>query len=157
MINGLGYHPISYIIYFSLFWMLLTSFTSEMPIVSLKYLLSRLWFVVPFYFIAGLIFRNKENIKKFMWLYAIALLLVIFYTIIQHAKYGFDEDAGHWVMSPFYNDHTAYGAALAMFIPVIVGFIFYPESPTRTRVLASIMLYDLFCGDSSFVCSCSLD
>jgi len=123
--SRLGNHPISYIIYLSLFWMLLTSLTSEMPIVSLKYFLSRLWFVIPFFFIAGLIFRDKDNIKKFYWLYIIALLLVIFYTIFQHAKYGFEEDAGHWVMSPFYNDHTAYGAALAMYIPVLVGLILY--------------------------------
>lgn len=136
----LGNHPISYIIYFSLFWMLLTSLTSEMPIVSLKYLLSRLWFVIPFYFIAGLFFRDRENIKKFMWLYIIALLLVIFYTVFQHAKYGFDEDAGHWVMSPFYNDHTAYGAALAMFFPAIIGFIFFPGSSTKSKVFATIVL-----------------
>jgi len=136
----LGHHPISYIIYMSLLWMFITSLTSEMPIVSLKHFLSRLWFVIPFYFIAALIFRDKENIKKFYWLYIISLLLVIFYTIFQHAKYGFDEDAGHWVMSPFYNDHTAYGAALAMYIPVIVGLIFYPGAATKSKLIGVVVL-----------------
>lgn len=136
----LGHHPISYIIYMSLLWMFITSLSSEMPIVSLKHFLSRLWFVIPFYFIAALIFRDKENIKKFYWLYVISLLLVIFYTIFQHAKYGFDEDAGHWVMSPFYNDHTAYGAALAMYIPVIVGLIFYPGASTKSKLIGLIVL-----------------
>jgi putative inorganic carbon (hco3(-)) transporter len=136
----LGHHPVSYIIYMSLLWMFITSLTSVMPIVSLKYFLSRLWFVVPFYFIAALIFRDKENIKKFYWLYIISLLLVIAYTIFQHAKYGFDEDAGHWVMSPFYNDHTAYGAALAMYIPVIMGLIFYPGASTRSKYFGIIVL-----------------
>ncbi|HEY9113281.1 MAG TPA: O-antigen ligase family protein [Bacteroidales bacterium] len=136
----LGHHPISYIIYLSLLWMLLTSFTSEMPIVSLKYLLSRLWFVVPFYFIAAILFRDKDNIRKFFWLYIISLLLVIFYTVFQHAKYGFDEDAGHWVMSPFYNDHTAYGAALAMYIPVIIGLIFYPGTSKSSKFFATVVL-----------------
>jgi putative inorganic carbon (hco3(-)) transporter len=137
----LGHHPISYIIYLSLFWMLMTSFTSEMPIVSLKYFLSRLWFVVPFFFIGGLIFRDKENIKKFLWLYIIALLMVILYTLFQHAKYGFEEEAGHWVMSPFYNDHTAYGAALAMYIPILVGFVFYPNSTKRSKFIALLVLF----------------
>lgn len=132
-------HPISYIIYFDLLWMLLTTFTSEIPIVSLKYLISRIWFVVPFYFVAVLVFKNEKNIKRFFWLYIIPLIAVVFYTISQHARYGFEEDAGHWVMSPFYNDHTAYGAALAIFYPVIIGLIFYPGSRRSTRFAAFII------------------
>ncbi len=139
-------HPISYIIFTSLLWMAFTTLTSEMPVVSIKYLISRLWFVVPFFYVAGLMFKSKENIKKFLWLYLLALLVVIVYTLIQHAKHGFEEDAGHWVMSPFYNDHTAYGAALAMFIPVAVGLLFYPGNRPRTVVISLIAIGILIVG-----------
>lgn len=139
-------HPISYIIYASLLWMLFTSFTSEMPLVSFKYLLSRLWFVVPFYFVAAIMFKKISNIKKFMWLYMLALLGVIIYTITIHSQYGFEEEAGHWVMSPFYNDHTAYGAALAMFIPVSIGFLFYPGATKNARLLAFFAVTVLITG-----------
>ena len=135
----LANNPISYVIYFGLLWMMLTTLTSELPIVSVKYLLSRLWFIVPFYFVAALVFSKISNIKKFLWLYMIALLMVITYTLIMHSRYGFEEEAGHWVMSPFFNDHTAYGAALAMFFPVIVGFMFYPGSTGKQRFLASVV------------------
>jgi len=43
-------------------------------------------------------------------------------------------------MTPFYNDHTAYGSALAMFIPVVIGFIFNSELTRRTRVF-SVMIF----------------
>ncbi len=119
-------HPLSYLIYFSLLWMLITSFTSNLPLVSFKHLLSRIWFVVPFYFVAVPMFRNKKNIHRFLWLYIVALSGVVIYTLIRHAAHGFDEESGHWVMSPFYNDHTAYGAALAMYLPVLAGYLFYP-------------------------------
>ncbi len=133
-------HPISYLIYLSLFWIFITMLTSEMPIVSLKFLISRLWFIVPFFFIASMLFRKMENIKKFLWLYTAGLLVVIIYTISIHSTYGFDEETGHWVMSPFYNDHTAYGAALAMFIPVTVGFIFFPEQKKSIKFAAIMAL-----------------
>jgi len=136
----LAKHPISYIIYLSLFWMFFTALTSELPVVSFKYLLSRLWFVVPFYFVAVLVFKDLSNIKKFLWLYLIAMVIVIGYTIVQHSAYGFEEEPGHWVMSPFYNDHTAYGAAIAMFFPIVVGFLFYPDIKPRTRFLTFIVL-----------------
>lgn len=138
--NQIAKHPISYLIYLSLFWMFLTTLTSELPIVSLKYLMARIWFVVPFFFIAAMIFHDLKNIKRFYGLYIIGLLIVIVYTVIQHAKYGFEEEAGHWVMSPFYNDHTAYGAALAIFYPVIVGFLFYPGLSKSFKTFNFIVL-----------------
>ena len=58
---------------------------------------------------------------RFVYTYAAALAIVICYTTVVHARFNFDEKAADWVVSPFYNDHTAYGAALAMFIPVMVS------------------------------------
>ena len=139
-------HPISYIIYASIFWMFFTALTSEIPIVSFKYLLSRLWFVVPFYFVAVVIFKKISNIKRFMLLYMASLSIIVIYTVIQHAKFGFDEDAGHWVMEPFYNDHTAYGAILAMFLPVGVGFLFYPGMTKKARLFVFVSLSILVLG-----------
>ncbi|MEO0403639.1 MAG: hypothetical protein AAF193_02085, partial [Bacteroidota bacterium] len=39
-------HPISFVVYAYLGWMLATTVTSEMPMVSLKHFISRAWFVV---------------------------------------------------------------------------------------------------------------
>jgi O-antigen ligase len=139
-------HPISYIIYAQLLWMLFTAFTSEMPIVSFKYLLSRLWFVVPFYFMAAMIFKKKANIRKFLWLYLLGLTIVVIYTVTLHSQYGFDEDVGHWIMWPFYNDHTAYGAALAMYIPIALGMVVYPNKSKRWRFISSVVLLILLVG-----------
>ncbi|MBE0650019.1 MAG: O-antigen ligase family protein [Bacteroidales bacterium] len=136
-------HIIAYLIYFNLFWMFVTSMTSALPLVSFKHLLSRIWFVVPFFFVASPMFRVKKNIHKFLWLYILSLTIVIIYTLIRHSGYGFDEQAGHWVMTPFYNDHTAYGAALSMFIPVLAGYIFFPKLSSWQRI-TSLFFFVLF-------------
>ena len=129
-------HPFSYLIFFYLFWMVLTTLTSSLPLISVKHLLSKIWFIVPFFFVAIPLFKDKINIHRFLVLYSIGLAVVVMYTIIRHAHYGFDEDAGHWVMTPFYNDHTAYGAALALFLPVLGTYIFYPGLTWTKRLLA---------------------
>jgi len=133
-------HPVSIFIYFNLAWLLLTSITSEIPLVSFKFWIARLWFVIPFYFIAILIFKKIKNIRLFIWLYIIPLTGVIFYTVINHSQYGFEEDPGHWVMTPFYNDHTAYGAVLALFIPVISGFVITKSFNRAMRIFSFISL-----------------
>ncbi len=117
-------HPVTISILFYLSWMLLTSITSEMPLVSFKFFIAKLWFIVPFFFLATQLFKNIKTFKIFSWMYIISLCIVIIYTSIRHSFYAFNEEVGHWVMEPFYNDHTAYGGMIAFFIPVIFGFLF---------------------------------
>jgi len=128
-------HPITLLIFINLIWLLFTSLTSEIPLVSFKFLLSRLWFLIPFYFLIILMFKKPSNIKTFIWLYAAGLIVVVFYTLYNHSIRGFDEESGHWVMTPFYNDHTAYGAILAMFIPLIFGLSFNKKNGLSTRMI----------------------
>ncbi len=133
-------HPVTIAIIISLIWMLITSFTSELPLVSIKYLVSRLWFVITFYFVGTQLFKHYKNINNFIWMYIIPLLGIIFYTTIIHSKYGFDQQSAHWVMSPFFNDHTAYGAIIALFIPVIIGYIFESQNKKTFRIFAVFAL-----------------
>ncbi|MDP3444299.1 MAG: O-antigen ligase family protein, partial [Ignavibacteria bacterium] len=129
-------HPIALVVYIMLSWMVVTSFTSELPMVSVKYLISRLWFVVPSFFVAAVVFKKLRNIHWFIWLYNFGLIIAIAYTIINHAKYGFSDNSAHWVMSPLYNDHTAYGAALSMFLILTIGYLFYPGLSKAKRFWA---------------------
>lgn len=118
----IAYHPVSLAIYFNLLWLFITSISSTMPIVSFKFLLARMWFVAAFYFLATQLFQHVKNMKHYIWLYAIPFIFVMIYAFFRHVSIGlFDEDAAHYVMSPFFNDHTSYGAMLAMFIPVLIG------------------------------------
>jgi putative inorganic carbon (hco3(-)) transporter len=133
-------HPLAIAILINMVWILFTSITSELPLVSFKFLASRLWFVIPFFFFIILMFKKKSNIRAFLWLYIISFIVVIIYTIIHHYIRGLNEVAGHWVMRPFYNDHTAYGAMLAMFIPVLFGFTIYRKYSVGLKVISSFVL-----------------
>jgi len=132
-------HPLSIAILFNLIWIFFTSITSELPIVSFKFLASRLWFVIPFFFFIILMFKKISNIRLFVWLYMISFIIVIIYTIVHHSIRGLNEVAGHWVMRPFYNDHTAYGAMLAMFIPVLFSFTIDKKYNFSLRVVSSFV------------------
>lgn len=139
-------HPIALVIYLMFAWMVVTAFTSEIPLVSAKYILSRLWFVVPSFFVAALVFKKVKNIHWFIWLYCFSLLIVIAYTIINHASYGFNDDSAHWVMTPFYNDHTAYGAALAIYFIFSIAYVFYPGLSNWTRFWVIMVVMILAVG-----------
>lgn len=133
-------HPLTVIILIQLSWMVFTGITSELPVISLKYILSRIWFLTSCYFMATYIFKNFNSIKIYVLAYAIALAIVAIITTVKHAAYGFDEKTADWIVSPFYNDHTAYGAVLAMFIPVMGGMVFMKTVSFPVKVLCLSLL-----------------
>lgn len=128
-------HPITIIILVQLLWMLITTLTSINFGISIKFLIARLWFVFSCYFVTTQLMKNKDNIKKFILAYAVPLAVVCIVTIWQHAAFNFDDKIADWIVSPFYNDHTAYGAALAMYIPVIVSLLFLSDVSKINKIL----------------------
>lgn len=143
MDRGFVKHPMTQLIIIQIAWMLVTTLTSTEIVVSVKYLLSRLWFVFSCYVIMPHLFQNKTNIIRFALCYATSLSIVVFYTLFRHAGYNFNYKAADWVVDPFYNDHTAYGAALAMFIPLMLSFTFL-KSASRFVKIYSFSLFLLF-------------
>lgn len=112
-------HPLSIAIMLNLVWLLFTSITSSMPLVSLKFLVSRSWYVLLFYFVLSQTFSDTKNIKKYLWLYMIPLIFVVFYTLMNHNEYNFDQRASYGMSQPFFVNHGIYAAALAMFLPFL--------------------------------------
>lgn len=129
-------HPITILILLQLAWIFFTMLTSELPIISIKFLIARLWFIISCYFMCTQIFKNKQYIIYYILSYAIALGMVAIITTIRHSAYGFDEKTADWIVSPFYNDHTAYGAVLAMFIPVMIAMLLMKELSVFIKMIA---------------------
>ncbi len=68
---------------------------------------------------------RKKTCFRFWWFYLIPFSIVIIYTVSRHITFGLNKKTVYFAMKPFYNDHTIYGAALAMFIPVLIGMAVY--------------------------------
>jgi putative inorganic carbon (HCO3(-)) transporter len=133
-------HPLSISIYLYFIWMFITVVTSSHPIVSFKWAIAKLWFIIPIYFFGTHIFRNPKRIWQFINAHIAGFVIVIFYTLINHALNGFTSEAGHWVMTPFYNDHTSYGAMLAFFIPYLTIILFLKNIPSNTKLMLFALL-----------------
>ena len=115
-------HPVTIAVLCMLIWMLITSMTSQIPEVSFKYFVARLWFVIPFFFAGVQIFRNPDRVKQFIFCYAVSLLVVILISTSKTLGNFHDLQTLHRVMRPFYNDHTAYGCVIALFLPVMFHY-----------------------------------
>ena len=140
-------HPISIVILVYLGWMFITCLTSVRPVISLKFFASKIWFITSCYwFFMQMVQDDLKNAVRYFNCYAIGLSVIVLITTYKHALSGFDEHYAHYVMSPFYNDHTAYGAALAFMLPITVGFLFLPENKLPHRIFYLIVSLILLTG-----------
>jgi len=133
-------HPISIAIYVYLAWMLLTSITSQLPLVSLKQSATRIWFIVPYYFVlAHLFLKNDRNKIAFLWLFLITLTVAAVYTLYIHSQYAFTKKTSTWVMFPLFKEHTSYGAVLAMMYPAAL-YLTFRKSSWGYNAVAGLLL-----------------
>lgn len=142
-------HPISFGIYIYLAWLMFTSFTSTMPMVSFKFFVSRLWFIGVFYFFGIHIFKEKHNIPRFFWVYSLPLSITVISTLINHREFGFERDAAFWVMAPFFKDHGVYAATMAFMVPPVLSLCVNGkrlQQRTLSRILAGLLLSLLIAG-----------
>lgn len=139
-------HPITWIIVAQLVWMAVCIIPSSMPLVSVKFFTARLWFVCTMYFLATRLFAEPRNMQRFAHAFLGGLVIAIGYTLTVHAQYNFEHDPAHWVMWPFFKDHTGYGAVIAFLVPFCIALIGTPGYSRTQRGLLAFVLVVLVLG-----------
>ena len=140
-------HKISLAILFYLFWIFTTSIASTIPVVSFKFFAAKLWFILPVYFLfSQYLKKNIKSAVTFFLCYAAGLAIVVIITTYKHMEMADLRKVAYWVMSPFYNDHTAYGAVLAFFIPILSIIPFIKSISQWQRLFSAALLLPLLVG-----------
>ena len=138
--NYVWKHPITWTLGFYLFWVFFTSITSSDPLVSFKFLLMKSWFIIPLILLGTKVFEKKENIIKFLWLFSTSMVVIITFTVIRHYGYNFAEKEGHWVMEPFFKDHTIYGSIVAINLFFLLGLYLYKKHDPLVHIVLLLFL-----------------
>lgn len=139
-------NPIVICVLVYLFWLIITSITSTDPTVSFKSILARLWFIIPILIFGTYFFKKHENRVVFLWLFIVSCSLVVCFTLIHHSIYGFGEEEGHWVMWPFFKDHTIYGATVALCLPISLALLNQKGSPALSKAVLILLNSILITG-----------
>lgn len=115
------YHPVTISAAVLLLWIFICALTGTMPVVSLKYLVTRIWFITGFYILAAQVFMKKERINQYFSAYLAGMTPVAIYYLVRLSMYGvLNQETAYSAIRPFFNDHTALGASLAFSIPAAV-------------------------------------
>jgi O-antigen ligase len=117
-------HPISIAILAYLLWMWIATIFSTMPIVSVKFVMARTWYIVLFYFTCLSIFSNFKNIHWFFKAFTFTTLGLVIFTLTKHAADGFIRSSSYGISWPFFPDHGMYAAAIAFAVSILFIYAF---------------------------------
>lgn len=148
-------HPLSILIMIDLAWLLVTTVSSTMPLISFKYVLSRFWYVLLFYFITVSVgLADKKAFRKAFSLLLVTTIILVAYTLRTQAEGGFSRSWAYAAMRPFLPDHGMYGAFISFFIPPLLVATLFPRKlklpPLASLVTAGLLVYLLFAVGVSY-------
>lgn len=123
--------------------MLVTACTSVDKLISIKYFVAKIWFILPMFFISNAFFQNKKNIPKFLFLFIVGISVVCIYNVVHLSFYGFADRESHYTMQPFFKDHTVLSSVVALALPVLVSLLMIPNKIKIMKVVLWIFL--IFC------------
>jgi hypothetical protein len=100
-----------------LFWTLLTSITSAYPERSFKFLLAKLWYVLPLVYVAERLIRRPGDVRQLFWAFFVPMVLVVLGITLRHATEGFSFESANGIAYPLFPNGVVYSATLTLFIP----------------------------------------
>lgn len=145
--KDLLYHPITIIIILDIVWLIIASFASELKAVAFKRTAIHLMYIIVYYFMFSELFKEKlTHIYKVFLCLVLGMIFPIIYTTVFHSQFNFSTEGSVMASLPFYNDHTIYGAALAIVLPFLIyNVIVFAKNKKTWLMLLSILLLLFFC------------
>ncbi|QQS31046.1 MAG: O-antigen ligase family protein [Sphingobacteriales bacterium] len=139
-------HPVTTILCLHVVWIGITAFFSQQLIVSGKFFVSKIWYIVVFYFLTSLLIRNEKQFKPIFWCVAIPLCFVIIQSVIRHAMLDFEFQEVNKTLTPFFRNHVNYAVMIAVVFPIAVHARTWYKSGSLERLLVHLILFVFLTG-----------
>lgn len=140
-------HPVILIISLMYLWSLSLTLFSVDTVKSVKYLLAKAWYIIPFLLVTGSLVKSGKEIRRILWIFIIPLSGLVVLVIIKHAGLNFAFHGVQRAVMPFFKNHVIYAAVLALAIPYVISLLQLEKKalkPLLFLILAILILGVVF-------------
>lgn len=124
-----------------LFWTIISVFYAEIKIISIKFVLAKLWFLTSYLFCTIYIVRKDKNqLKIIFWILFITTTITGIFSFIRTAIGGFQFDQTNYYSLPFYDNHVFYATSLTMILPWIFYACTWYEKGSVIRAILKLSI-----------------
>lgn len=114
----LRYDTLFFVLTVYFLWLVVTCIYSAEPLLSVKYVLAKTWYILPFVLLPQVLLASRDRIITLALCLVIPMVFVVAQTLLRHAQYGFAFDKVQKTMSPFFRNHVNYSSMLVCLLPI---------------------------------------
>lgn len=133
-------HPLFLLLITHLLWIAITCYYSEQPLLSVKFLLAKSWYIIPFVVLPALWLNSISNIEKLTRYLLVPMGVVMLITLLRHLMSGFSFESINRHLFPFFRNHVNYGAMLVCLLAIAYGVYQYVEDKKHKRWLQLFLI-----------------
>jgi O-antigen ligase len=112
-------NPITYFLLLHLIWIALSLFFTTDKVISGKWFLAKLWYVIPFYFGTFYFISDNDKFRRILLFTFWPLMVVVIWILFRHYGYAFSFDSSNTVVYPIFRNHVNYASTLVLFLPFV--------------------------------------
>lgn len=124
-------------------WMFISMCYTENAWLATKFILAKIWYILPLVFLTAWIHVHKPNFKKLALLLCIPMLFIIVQAIVRHGLYGFEFVAIKKAMAPFFRNHVNYSAMLVCLLPAGWLIHYFTDHATQKKYVKIALITGL--------------
>lgn len=132
-------HPLVLLLVLQAVWLAITVSTSTHPLISLKLLLAKSWYLLAFIALPLLVLPTKRGWRITAMVITFSMLAVTTIALVRHAAFGFSFADVNRSVYPFFRNHVNYSALLVCVLPLLTLFNIYSKRGVKW-VLALLLL-----------------
>jgi O-antigen ligase len=133
-------HPAIILIGLMYLWALMLTFFSVDTTKTLKYLLAKAWYIVPFLLLTGSLVKSVKDIRRILWVFLIPLTGLTILVFFKHMALHFAFEAIQRSVDPFFKNHVIYAAVLALFIPYIITLLQIEKKALKPLLIIALVV-----------------
>ncbi len=131
-------HPIGILIILHFGWIAFTTIYSSNVIFSMKFILAKAWYLLPFYFLPIVMIDNEKQFRALFKFLIGGLMISVLYVMVRHAGLGFSFESINQAVKPIYRNHVNYGILLIICLPYLVYLIGSCKNRMKWILLAAL-------------------
>lgn len=119
---GFILHPVSILLILHLSWIVFSSLLSTVPVISLKYVLAKSWYIIPFYCLSYYFLRTKADYLKTIRVLLIAVFIACCYVWFNHVQVDFSFKDVNPSVYPIFRNHVNYACLILVTLPFLAFY-----------------------------------
>jgi O-antigen ligase len=136
-------HPLILLLFFHFAWIVIATIFSTDPILSIKYLLAKTWFIVPFVILPYFFLNNKKRFRLIGLLLLLPMGFVVIQSLLRHAFFQFSFVSVKEIYGPFFRNHVNFSAMLVCLLAVLFAMYKLTSSTLHKKIIAIGILMGL--------------